>query len=435
MDPCLIKIYTPVSAPRLNYIAGLILGDILGVGWEQVTDRRKIGKHPVINYSPENIKGSFKINPDPILFETGIQKREIVLSEWKGLPVFFQSSTDSDIPFDIFAASFYMVTRYEEYLEHQPDEHGRFRASSSLAFKSGFLTRPVVDLWAREFVRVLLKKFPTLAFRRNEFRALLTIDIDQPFAYLGKNLLKSFGGLLRDLSTRTGHAGDRYKVVKHEMKDPYDVYDYIFEKIEADKTDVKFFFPTGDQSKFDPFPSWKNEEYRNLITGISGKYQSGLHPSYFASGNEPVIREELLRLNSILRSEISTSRFHYIRLFFPSSYSSLAKAGITEDYSMGYHDEPGFRAGIARPFLFFDVAEDRVTNLKIIPYQVMDVTLYKYKNMDSSASREMIFRLVDETRKAGGLFVSIWHNTTLLESSEWKPWRELFEALLKYQKS
>lgn len=433
MDPLFVKIYTPVSAPRLNYIAGIVLGDILGVAWEPVTDRRKIGKHPVINYSPENIKGSFKINPDPLLFETGTQQRGIVLSDWKGLPVFFQSSPDSDMPFDIFAASFYMVTRYEEYLEHQPDEHGRFRASSSLAFKNGFLSRPVVDLWAKEFARMLLKKYPTLAFRRNEFKALLTIDIDQPFAYLGKNFLKSFGGLIRDLTTKTGHAGERYKVVKHEMKDPWEVYDYIFERIEAGNTDVRFFFPTGDHSRFDPFPSWKNEEYRDLITRISGKYQSGLHPSYFASGNEPVIREELSRLRTIMNGEITASRFHYIRLFFPASYSALAKAGITEDYSMGYHDETGFRAGIARPYSFYDIREEKPTNLKIVPYQVMDATLFQYKRLDSSASREIIFRLVDETRKAGGLFVSIWHNTSLLETPEWKTWRELFEALLQYQ--
>lgn len=435
MDPLFVKIYTPVSSPRLNYIAGIILGDILGVLWETVTDRRKIGKHPVINYSQESVKGSVKINPDPLLFETGVQQREIVLSDWKGLPIFFQSPADTDMPFDIFAASFYMVTRYEEYLEHQPDEHGRFNASSTLAFKNGFLSRPVVDLWAKEFARVLLKKFSTLAFRRNEFKALFTIDIDQPFAYLGKNFLKSFGGLLRDLTTRTGHAGDRYKVVKHEMKDPWEVYDYIFERIEANKTEARFFFPVGDHSRFDPFPSWKNEEYRALITRISGMFQSGLHPSYFSSGNEPVIREELSRLISIIGREITASRFHYIRLFFPASYSALAKAGIIEDYSMGFHDEPGFRAGIARPFLFYDITVEKTTNLKIFPFQVMDVTLFKYKKLDPSASREIIFRLVDETRKAGGMFVSIWHNTSLLEAPEWKPWRELFEELLQYQQS
>ena len=133
--------------------------------------------------------------------------KEIIVSEWKGLPVFFQTSSDSDLPFDIFAASFFLVSRYEEYLEFQPDEYGRFPASSSLAFKNGFLGIPVVDLWAKEMAKAFLKKFQTLVFKRNEYKALLTIDTDQPFAYLGKNLFRSIGGLFRDIKNNTGTCG------------------------------------------------------------------------------------------------------------------------------------------------------------------------------------------------------------------------------------
>jgi hypothetical protein len=434
MDPRLVKIYAHNNAPRLIYISGLILGDILGLPWEIVTDRRRLGKHPVINYSTENINGSFRITPDLLLFETGTVKKDVVISEWKGLPVFFQTSENTDLPFDIFAASFYMVSRYEEYLDHQPDEFGRFRASSSLSFKQGFLGKPVVDLWTKEFSRVLLKKFPTLAFKRNEFRSLLTVDIDEPFAYLGKNLFRSFGGLIHDLTAGKG-TGDRYKVVKHEMKDPYAVCDYIFGQIEAVKAEVKFFLPTGDNSKFDHNPSWKNDEYRDLIKMITGKYPYGLHPSFYAVTSEKIIVDELSRLRTITGTEISCSRFHYIRLFFPGTYSALAKIGIAEDYSMGFPDEPGFRAGIARPFRFYNIQEERQTDLKIIPFQVMDVTLMKYKGLNAVASENIINGLIDETRKAGGFFVSIWHNTSLLETPEGEEWRSLFEKTLKYQLS
>ncbi len=432
MDPLQVKIYAKINSPRLTYIAGLILGDILGLPWEVVSDRRRLGKHLVINYSQENIKGSFRINPDPLLFETGTVRKEIVISEWKNLPVFFPTTPDSDLPFDIFAASFYMVTRYEEYLEYQPDECGRFRASSSLSSQYGFLGRPVVDLWTKEFSRDLLKKFPTLAFRRNEFKVLMTIDVDEPFAYLGKNLLKSFGGLIRDLTAGKANAGDRYKVVKHEMKDPYAVYDYIFEKIDTSNTEVKFFFMTGDNSRYDHNPSWKNDEYRKLVRMISGKYPHGLHPSYFASSNENLIKDELSRLRSITGIDIIFSRFHYLRLFFPASYVALAKAGIKEDYSMGFHDEPGFRAGIARPFLFYDISEEKQTNLKIVPFQVMDATFIKYRQLDAATSEKIMTGLIEETRKVGGLFVSIWHNTSVLETPEGLAWRNLFEKILKY---
>ena len=277
MDTKQVRIYSSEDVPRLRYIAGIILGDILGLPWDIVTDKRKLGKHPVINYSDENISGGFKISPDTLLFETGVRARQITVGEWNGLPLFFQTDNASDLPFDIFSASFYLVSRYEEYLDYDADEFGRFRASSSLAFKNGFLRCPVVDLWARELSKVLLKKFQTLTFRRNEFNALLTIDADQPFAYLGRNLLSSIGGLFRDLTTTNGHPGDRYRSVVRGEKDPYEVFDYITDNIEKYNSDARFFFPVGDHSKFDKNPSWKNNEYRNLIQKISGKYKTGLH--------------------------------------------------------------------------------------------------------------------------------------------------------------
>jgi hypothetical protein len=430
-----VKIYANANTPRLDYIAGIILGDILGLPWEIVTDRRRLGKCPVINYSVENIKGSFKISPDNLLFETGINNREIIISNWNDLPVFFQIQDNADFPFDIFAAAFFLVTRYEEYLDHQPDEHGRFRASSSLAYKNGFLSIPVVDLWTKEFAKSFLKKYPTVAFKRNEFRALLTIDSDQPFAYLGKNLITSIGGLIRDITGKKNNPSDRYRVVKHEIKDPYEVYDYILEKIDSHGTEARFFFPAGDHSKYDKNPSWKSPEYRDLINRIGSRFTCGVHPSYFAAERHQLLETELMRLKAITGKEIISSRFHFLRLFMPDSYRNLAMMGISEDYSMGFPEEPGFRAGIARPFYFYDVPEDKLTQLKVVPFQFMDGTFYQYKNLNPVSAKEIISGLMNETRRVGGLFVSLWHNTSLLETPEWKEWRELFEQMLKDQQT
>jgi len=433
MDMLSVKIYSHEDVPRLRYIAGILLGDILGLSWELVTDKRKFGKHPVINYSADKITGAYKIVPGSLLFEKGISSKEITISEWKSLPVFFQTAPDSDIPFDIFSASFYLLSRYEEYIENDTDEHGRYRASSSLAFKHGFLTKPVIDLWAKEFSKSLLKKFQTLTFRRNEFKSTVTIDTDQPFAYLGKGLLRSIGGLINDIRGKGGHASDRYRTVTKGEKDPFEVFDYISECIAKYKSDSMFFFPTGNHSKFDKNPSWKNEEYKALILNLSGKYKVGLHPSYYASGDKPLLSTEVMRLKTILGREITSARYHYIRLFTPDSYRSLCASGITEDYSMGYPEEPGFRAGIARPYFFYDVLEDKHTDLRVFPFQLMDATLYQYKKLSPEASKEIILKLISETRKAGGIFVSIWHNTSLQENDEWKSWREVFEFMLKSQ--
>jgi len=433
MDSRPLKIFAVMDSSRLRYIAGIILGDILGLNWEVVTDKRKLGKHHVINYSSDNIKGSFKITPSSILFEKEISPKEIITERWKDLPVFFQTSSDSDIPFDVFAASFFLVTRYEEYMESETDEYGRFRASMSVSFKNGFLGIPVVDLWSKEFARGLLKKFQTLAFRRNDYKAVVTLDTDEPFEYLGKGILRSIGGLLRDFTINDRHAAERYKTVTKVKPDPFEVFDYITECIEKNRSDARFFFPVGDRSKFDHNPSWKNEEYRSLILRLSKNHIHGIHPSFNASDNYTLLNKESSRLKRILGNDIKISRYHYIRLKMPESYRILLKAGIEEDYSMGYPEEPGFRAGIARPFYFYDVEKDVQTSLKIFPFQLMDATLYKYKKLDCRTSLEIILKLINETKRSGGTFITIWHNTSLLDTPEFRGWREVFESTLKEQ--
>ena len=434
MDSGPVKIYSAEDTPRLRYIAGIILGDILGLNWEVITDKRKLGKHPVINYSTDKISGSFKITPDPLLFESGISSREISISEWKGLPVFFETRTDADFPFDIFAASFFLISRYEEYLKFTPDEHGRFPSSASVAFKNGFLERPVVDLWAKELAKAFLKRFTVLVFRRNDYKALMTIDTDQPFAYQGKNIFRTIGGLFHDKNRKPVSVSDRYRIMRNEEKDPFDVFDYMIEAIVISSTEARFFFPVGDHSRFDVNPSWKNEEYRNLILKIAEKFPVGLHPSFIAGGDGSLVNTEAKRLKSIIGRDVSFSRFHFLRLYMPRSYNNILDAGISEDFSMGYPDEPGFRASIARPYYFYNISEEKQTSLKIVPFQAMDGTFFDYKKHGPEKSKEVILKLINETRNVGGLFVSIWHNTSLLDNEEWRGWRGVFEFIIQNQK-
>jgi hypothetical protein len=281
--------------------------------------------------------------------------------------------------------------------------------------------------------KVFVKRFQSLTFKRNEYKALLTVSGDQPYAYPGKSLLRSIGSLFLDMKNTRGESGSRYRILSRGEKDPFDVFDYIIEKIENTDTEACFFFPVGDPSKHDKNPSWKNEEYRKLIHSISDKYRIGLQLSFYTNDVSQKIISEMGRLQSILEKEITLCRCHYKRMFIPESFHDILNAELREEYSMGYPEEPGFRAGIARPYFFYDISEDRSTSLKIIPFQLMDETLFTYKNLDPVASKEVINKLINETRKVGGLFVSTWHNTSLIDSQDWKGRREVFEFMLKNQ--
>lgn len=408
MEPKPLKIYSSRITPRLRYITELVFNDFFGLKWELTDDKRKLGKHPVINYSNENIAGAFRIIPHTLLFETGIKERAIVVGRWKNLPVFFSQNGEQDFPFDVMAASFYLISRYEEYLDYTPDKHGRYPAVLSLAYRNAFLDIPVIDLWIRELSKALVMNFRHLAFKRNEFHSVVTIDSDEAFAYKGRNFLRSVGGFVNE-------------------RDPYDVYDYILETIGHSKSDSCFFFPVGDHSRFDRNPSWKNEYYRKLIREISAHHHAGLHPSYKSAGKPDKLRSEVERMKIITGTQVIRSRFHYLKLKFPESYSALISMGICEDFSMGYHDEPGFRAGISRPFYFYNIKTESATDLKVFPFQVMDATLFTYKKLDPKASADLISMLMTEVKRAGGTFMSIWHNTSLLDRRQCLPWREVFE--------
>ncbi|HVN58698.1 MAG TPA: polysaccharide deacetylase family protein [Bacteroidales bacterium] len=433
MDPGALKIFTDRDVPRLRYIAGILFGDLMGIDWEITTDKRKLGKHPVINYSGENVKGAFRVPKASLIFEDGVHVQEITISQWKDLPVFFQGDQGGDLPFDIFAAAFYLVSRYEEYLPFEPDQYGRFSAYSSLAWKNGFLTRPVVDLWAKEWTRLLVMKFQNMVFRKNNFRAMVSLDIDQPFEYLGKDVFRNLGGLIKDIGKKAGKPAERYRIVTRGEKDPWDVFDYIFSAVEESGNEARFFIPTGERSKYDHNPSWNNDEYRKLIRKVASRFTCGLHPSFAAAENKTKLVEEKERLEKILGSRITLSRFHFLNLKFPVSYSNMASAGFTEDYTMGYADEPGFRAGLARPFYYYNLEAEKATKLKVFPFQLMDATLYKYKSLSPEGAGEVVSALIEETRNVGGLFITIWHNTSLLENGEWHGWRGLFESMLKHQ--
>jgi hypothetical protein len=432
MEHLHIKIFVHKDVPRLRYIFNIIFNSILGLDYEVVTDKRKLGKSPAINYSDENIPGCFKISPDTILFESDIKEREIEVFTWKELPAFFAATIDSDLPFDLFAASFYLITRYEEYLDFTPDQHGRFREEDSIAYKNGFLLKPVIDLWTKIFSLLLLNKFQTLTFKRNDFSALLTIDIDQAYAFRGKGFFRAAGGMIKDILSNSGTAGERFKCITGKSKDPFDVYDYIAGEIDKNNSDIIFFFPIGNVSEFDKNPDFRNPLYRDLIKNISQKFRTGLHPSYRSAERPSLFKNELKRLETITGKKVDLSRQHFLKLRFPESYQNLLKNNIYEDYSLGYVNEPGFRAGIARPFKFFDLTKNEETTLTLVPFQIMDGALL-HKCSDPQGAIELVEKIMSETRKAGGLFVTIWHNSSLTGENEWKEWRTVFEFILKQQ--
>ncbi len=427
----MILVYSEKLNPRIEYIFRLVFTTILQNEVSFTTRSNKFlkSKLPRINYSYERFGGEFYIKPHRLLHCKAIIQPDIQPVWYNGEKYFFESSSDSVFPFDPFAASFYLVSRYEEYLDFEKDKFGRFPAEGCLLEKYNLLKKPVVNIWARMIAEELVKRHPELVFPQPQFRFLPTIDIDNAWAYAHKGVMRSIGAITKSaLKGNFTEVETRLKVWLGREKDAYDTYGFLDEIFNGNEDKVIFFFLVGDYKRFDRNVSWNNKPLQELIREISSRYTIGIHPSY-SSGkkkNRKKVVVERNRLQKIAGREIKKSRQHYLKLRFPRTYRTLLKSGIVEDYTMGFPSHTGFRAGICTPFPFYDLNKETSTSLMVVPFQVMDGTLKNYMNLSPQEAVEEIINLMKEVQQVGGTFSYIWHNETLNEQGEWKGFREVF---------
>ncbi len=430
----MLTIYSDTISPRLEYILQFIFGTLLGTEYEVTSDKYKYArlKSPKLSYTQQKTGDELLIIPCGLLFEEEMRWHRIEVSEWNGLKIFFRTSENAEIPFDIFSAAFFLVSRYEEYLSHHKDKLSRFEASESVAYKSGFLEEPVIDQWAYRLKEILRQKFPELKFRDRKYQFLSTIDIDNAFAYKYKGFIRSTGALLRSLFNRDfNNFIARILTLFFDEDDPYNTYNYI-DYIEGKYGfSSLFFFLVGNYSRYDKNINVRNIAFRSLIKNISTDHQVGIHPSFASNKKIVLLEEEINRLHGILGHEVTKSRQHFLILEMPITYENLIIYGIQEDYSMGYASKTGFRAGTCTPFRFYNLVKEQATNLTIYPFQIMDISLMQYLRLSPDGAIKKCSEIIEKIKSVDGLFVSLWHNESLSDHGVWKGWRRVFEAMVK----
>ncbi len=430
----MILIYTPDISPRFEYISKLVFRDILCVEIEIMNCRELFrgAQFPKLNYSGEKIDDEPFIKACDFLFTDAKKVTEVKPVAYEGETGFFETSRDSILPFDPFASSFLLVSRMEEYMPEKTDVHGRFEAASSIQYKFGLLEKPMVNIWANMLEKKLKQIFPELKISKPGFRFLPTIDVDNAWAFRNKGFLRVVSSTVKDLfKLDIKRIRERWSTLIGLNPDPYDTYSYIDSVYKENIWEVIFFFHLGNYNRYDKSVSWKNEEFRKLIKTISGRYNVGIHPSYLSSEtlDYKIVEGEKRRLETICGQKITNSRQHYLRLKFPETYNTLIKAGLMYDFSMGFHDMVGFRAGICTPFHFFDLINEMETPLVIFPFQIMDVTLKQYMKLSPDEAIDKIRLLMNQVREAGGIFCGIWHNESVSANGIWKDYRQVFEFM------
>ena len=428
----MILIFTEHITPRLIFVSKFIFTDIL---WSEVHFTSSIeefsGFNGVkINYSSQKTVG-FKIMPSGFLFETGVRNFQPDVGTDNEMPVLFPND-EPDFQFDIFSATFYLISRYEEYLPHETDKHGRFKATSSFAYRHSFHDKPMVDCWVYQLRYALEKKFPEYRFTDRKYELQPTIDVDVAYAFKGRSYLRSLGVLVKSfLRAEWERLRLRKAVLTGKFSDPFDTY-ALFDKLHEEFNLAPiFFFLAGKYGKYDRNMSPKHPLMKVLIRDESKKNPVGIHPSYESFLNKRKVQKELKILESVAGKVIRLSRQHYLKLTLPQSYRILEECGITDDYSMGYAEFPGFRAGTCTPFNFYDLLNEKETGLKIHPFALMDGMFNQYMKQTPEQAIEEMQKVISEVKNVNGRLISIWHNESLSEMGDWKGWRIIYRRFLE----
>lgn len=430
----MILVYTHKITPRLRYVFKHIFTRVLQIPVDFTT---KIEEFIAFNglkmtYSKTPLGSEFFIRNNDLLFEQGVNDLDINIFHWEETPCFFNSGSKSVIPFDVFAASFYLLSRYEEYLPHVRDEHERFTAEQSLAFKYRFLEKPLIDIWAYKFLEKLKEKFPDYNYKTRRYKYISTIDIDNAYAYKHKSLVRTSGAFIKDFFTfKLRNFWDRFAVITNIKKDPYNTFDKILALKNKYKINITFFFLVADYTTFDTNVSPSKNKFKLLIKSIGDYAKVGLHPSYFSMKDETILKKEKERLEAITNMPMEKSRQHYLRFSLPETYQKLIDLEIKEDHSMGYASHVGFRASTCTPFYFYDLDFEIQTPLKIVPFALMDTTLNDYMELTPRQSLGKIRELKDEVKAVNGTFVTLFHNESLSNYLRWKGWSKVYESMLK----
>ncbi|MBK6892654.1 MAG: polysaccharide deacetylase family protein [Flavobacteriales bacterium] len=420
--------------PRSRYSVAHLLGPMAGwdaVEVQEMSDLRKV-MGPKLVYGHTAMEGAFQVVPHGLLEQERIEHLEPEVGLSLGMPVLFPSES-GDLPFDLFAATFFQLSRYEEYGPVERDEHGRPKTDALHAARHGYLDRPVVDEWLLTFVESWRKQDPRLPRLRREYAHTATLDVDNGAMYRGRPWWRSIGGGARDLLK--GHPRrvmDRLAVLTGSRSDPYAVHETFLDLVERSGGHAIVNFLTAPIGKHDHAIGPEVPFMQALVKRMAQRAEVGLHPGYESLENTFRISEEKERLEAVVGRPVTHSRQHFLRLRLPGTYHYLEGIGILEDHSMGLADHTGFRAGTCTAFPFYDLAAERETTLMIHPFAMMDSAMCYKMHLSPREAVAEAKRLVDAVREVQGHFISVWHERFLSGYGDEAGWGGVAEEVLQY---
>ena len=424
----MILVYSHKITPRLTYIFRQIFIRILELPVDFTSTIEKFVSHsgPKLSYTHQPLGKEFFIRSHDLLFQQGIQEVPIEVLNWSGIPAFFKLGKPSQLPYDIFAASFYLMSRYEEYLPHVKDELGRFSSDQCLAVQNNFLELPVIDLWAKNFYEFFIKKFPELKTNKTPSNSLIPlIDVVSPYKYKHKSFLRNLAQVFLNIS--------KFKlwiILEHIMvllgfwKDPWNNFDDFLGFFKKAKLKPRFFFLFSKISYYDQGISVFNSHFHSLIKYVADYHKSSLLVSTEARQKARSFKTEIERFEKIIHRNTKFLRFNTGVTSVFDTYRNVLGMEEMADFSLGYHDKIGYRASTAVPFRFYDLENEVETALVLYAVVATEDALRK---LDAHSAFQKLKQLQNQIPTPTGVHVFSVSNAIFSPNNNNKSWKQAYK--------
>jgi hypothetical protein len=342
---------------------------------------------------------------------------------------------------DPLAATFWWLARVEERLapEDAFDEHGRFRfAASALARLSDPLDAPVDDI-ARGLEQALA---PWRTAGERPWRIVATHDVDLPWRWTRTGRRRALRALRDELrALRLGAAARSLLALvsipgwRLRRRDPWCNARRIVQLEAAHDARSTHYLLAASHVPEDGDADLHQlgKHYHRELAALAGDADLvGLHGSYTASEVPGRIADEREVLRRRTGHAVRDHRFHYLRHRPVDAWPELAEAGMRSDASLGYAEQPGFRAGTTHPYRAWDHEADAPLDLVVIPLALMDATFdERYMGIGAGwAGRRLAAQLVDRVRELGGSASLLVHNDRLCNAA-YPGWTKLYADVLE----
>lgn len=428
----LIIVYAAQSSPRLSFVLDWLIKEQLQLDYSIVHDESQLPVDGVFISYGKHFKNALSVPDAGLLWQQGITQQDVSFGSWYDIPTLFAIKDKSyTLPFDVFSAVFFLLSRYEEYYPFTPDMHGRYPAKESILYKNGWLRRPIVDEWIQALREMLAGQYQQQVPQAH-FTFQPSYDIDIAYSYSCKGWQRNIGGYFKDaLRGRIFDLVARTEVLFLHKKDPYDSFSWLRElHREYDWRPVFFVLAALEPTPFDKNIPPYQPQMKILIRQLAGDGIVGVHPSYFSTTHEVIVKEKRL-LEKIIKKDVHFSRQHYIRFTIPDTYYFLMKMGILDECSMGYGTHLGFRAGTGLSFPWYDLSKEEMPGLRIHPFCFMDTSAHYEEDLDVHEAFVALAEMTSRLKKANSRLVTIFHNFSLGHDHEWKGWSDAYRHFLK----